>query len=385
MGRQDMACLACIRQIAGEKHMISIRNRVGGTQALVAAGILVCLLAGCTVVGPTAIRSGRLAYNDAITETNSQQLLMAIINNRYEEQIGLLAVASVTANVSVTTSSAVQLGFGDLDDYAGNLVPFSAGSVYEENPTISYIPVSGQRYMLQLMSPVPIKILARFAETMTDPAPIYTALVANINNLHNPDFLISPAEPDPDFSRVVSHLSTLTQAQCLHWIEDPRNHGYSIVIDNYKPTHTARVTELLDLLGLQSLQDGSGRLILPVSLALHGRDNGGIGIITRSVFDLMEILSAAVEVPGHEKASGIATTYPPSGLAGKALRIHHARENPEHAYVRVKHRDYWFYIDETDQPTKQYFRLLSTLWSTTIAESTTKGAAAPVLTVPVSR
>jgi hypothetical protein len=365
--------------------MRSSRHPGSLIQKLLTSCALASLLAGCTVVGPTAIRSGRLAYNEAISETNSQQLLMAIIRNRYEEQIGLLAVASVTANVSIKTSSAIQLGFGDSDDYAGNLVPFSAGSVYEENPTISYIPVAGQRYTLQLMSPLPIMLLARFAETMTDPAPVYTALVANINNLHNPDFLISPAEPDPDFGRVVSHLAVLTQAQCLHWVEDLHNHSFSIVIDNYSPTHTARVTELLDLLGLSALQDGTSRLILPVSLALHGRDNGGIGIITRSVFDLMEILSASVEVPEHEKASGAATMYPPTGLAGKALRIRHATEKPEHAYIKVKHRDYWFYIDETDQPTKRYFRLLTALWSTTIAESTTKGAAAPVLTVPVSR
>ena len=361
------------------------RHSASVVQKLLVSCTLACLLAGCTVVGPTAVRSGRLAYNEAISETNNQQLLMAIIRNRYEEHIGLLAVASVTANVSVKTSSALQFGFGDADNYAGNLVPFSAASVYEENPTISYIPVSGQRYTLQLMSPVPIETLARFVGTMTDPAPVYTALVANINNLHNPDFLISPAQPDPDFSRVVSHLSILTQAQCLHWIEDPRDHGYSIVIDNYAPAHTARVTELLDLLGLPAPQDGTGQLVLPVSLALHGRDNGGIGIITRSVFDLMEILSASIEVPEHEKHSGIAAMYPPTGLAGKALRIRSTTEKPEHAYIRVKHRDNWFYIDETDQPTKQYFRLLSTLWSTTIAESTTKGSAAPVLTVPVSR
>ena len=346
---------------------------------------LACLLTGCTVVGPNAIHSGRLAYNEAITETNSQQLLMAIIHNRYDEQIGLLAVASVTANVRVRTSGAVQLGFGDLDDYAGNLVPFSAGSIYEENPTISYIPVSGQRYTRQLMSPLPINILARFAETMTDPAPVYTTLIASINSLHNPDFLISPAQPDPDFSRVVSLLAILSQAQCLHWIEDPHNHSYSIVIDNYAPAQTTSVTELLALLGLPAQRNGADRVILPVSLALHGRDNGGIGIITRSVFDLMEILSASIEVPEHEKDSGIVTLYPPTGLAGNALRIRHAEKKPEHAYIRVKHRDNWFYIDETDQPTKRFFRLTSTLWSITIAENTTKGAAAPVLTVPVSR
>ena len=54
------------------------------------------------------------------------------------------------------------------------------------------------------------------------------------------------------------------------------------------------------------------------------------------------------------------------------------------AAVAVPYRDGWYFIDETDQATKRFFRLLSALWSVSIAEGTTH-AAAPVLTVPVSR
>jgi hypothetical protein len=45
----------------------------------------------------------------------------------------------------------------------------------------------------------------------------------------------------------------------------------------------------------------------------------------------------------------------------------------------------WFYIDEKDQATKRFFRLLGSLLSVAIAESTANASAAPVLTVPVSR
>ncbi len=55
--------------------MKSSRYPTSIIRKLVTAGLLGCPLAGCTVVGPTAIRSGRLAYNDAINETNNQQLL----------------------------------------------------------------------------------------------------------------------------------------------------------------------------------------------------------------------------------------------------------------------------------------------------------------------
>ena len=98
------------------------------------------LLAGCAVVGPPSIRNGRSVYNDAINDTNNQQLLMAIIRGRYSENASLLAVNSITANFSVATSAGIQFGFGNESNYAGNLVPFSASAVYEENPTVSYAP-----------------------------------------------------------------------------------------------------------------------------------------------------------------------------------------------------------------------------------------------------
>lgn len=356
------------------------------TQKLVVACVLGCLLTSCTTLGPTAIRNGRLAYNEAITETDNQQLLMAVIHNRYSERGNLLAVASVTANVRVTASTGVQLGFGDSDDFEGNLVPFNAGAIYEENPTISYTPVEGEKYTRQLFSPTPVTVLAQFTGTLADPAPFYTALISSVNGIHNPDFLFSPADPDPRFNRFVSIMVTLTQAQRLHWVEDPGQKGsFSVVIDDYAATHAAEVSELLDLLGLAVPKGRSEQVILPVFLALDGRDSGGIGIITRSVYRLVEILSAAIEVPDEDQRNGTATSYPPPGVTGRELRVRRSKTRPEYAAVAVKYRDGWFYIDERDPATKQFFRLMGTLWSVTIAGSTAKGSAAPVLTVPVSR
>jgi hypothetical protein len=135
------------------------------------------------------MHSGRLAYNEAIIETENQQILLTVVRNRYQETSNLLAVSSVTANVSVTTSTGIELGFGDDDNFAGNLVPFSGGVIYEENPTISYVPVGGSQYAQQLMSPVPVATVAQLTSTRINPALFYTALVARVNGIHNPDFL----------------------------------------------------------------------------------------------------------------------------------------------------------------------------------------------------
>jgi len=349
------------------------------------AGVLGALLAGCTVAGPSAVRNGRLAYNQAITETDNQQMLMGVVHSRYDETTTLLAVASVTANVRVTTSTGIELGFGDSDNYAGSLVPFSAGAVYEENPTISYVPVAGAKYAGQLFSPVRVAVLAELTGTLAESDYIFTALIASANGIRNPDFQYASVAPDPHFERFVTLMTTLTQAHRLHWVMDGSKDGaHSLVIEHFAPELTAEVSELLSLLGLPVPPPDATQVVVPVFLALNGRESGGIGLTTRSVGNLVEILAAAVEVPEDDMRRGIAAPYPPPGLAGQHLRVRYSDDKPSGAAVAVPYRDGWYYIDETDRPTKRFFRLLSALWSVSMAEGTAH-AAGPVLTVPVSR
>jgi hypothetical protein len=359
------------------------RSRRG--RALLLAGMVCVLLAGCTVAGPSAVRNGRLAYNRAITETNNQQILMAIVQSRYDEAASMLAVASVTANVTVTASTAIELGFGDSDNYRGGLVPFRAGAIYEENPTISYVPVAGAAYARQVFSPVPVSVLAELTGTMADPTYVFTALIDRANGVRNPDFLYASAGPDPRFERFVALMTTLIQVHRLHWIGDKqRQDAFAIMIDEYVPEFAAEARELLELLELPAPPADGGQVVVTVFLALDGHEAGGIGLATRSVGDLLEILAAAIEVPEEDLSRGIAATFPPAGPAGSKLRVRYSEDEPSGAAVAVPYRDGWFFIDETDRETKRFFRLVSALWSVIMAEGATH-AATPVLTVPVSR
>jgi len=352
---------------------------------ITAASLLAWLATACSVVGPTAISSGRLAYNDAITETDNQQMLNVLVRKRYGERGHLLTVASVTANVSVTTSAGVQAGFGNTSNYRGNLVPFTGGVVYEENPTISYIPVTGEKYLRQLTSPISLALLTQISRTVTDPTPPLLALVSEINGLYNPDFKLTPEDDDPRFDKVIGLIAELTRAHRLHWVQDSdRKEEFSLVIDQSQPRHAALVKELLIDLGLPPARYTAARVVIPVSLALNASEVGGIGITTRSVWDLVEILSAGIEVPAGDLEKGVATAAPPPGRVGRLLRVAYSRDKPDHAYIAIEYRDGWFYIDDRDMTTKAYFNLLGGLWSMTMANAA-GGVAAPVLTVPVSR
>lgn len=362
------------------------RRRPGqSAQYLLLVCAIACITSACTFVGPKAIVSGRLAYNEAITETDNQQMLMVLIHNRYGERGHLLTVASITANVSVTTSAAVQTGFGNSSNYEGNLVPFTGGVIYEENPTISYVPVAGERYLRQLTAPISMTLLTQMTRSLTDPQPALLALVAEVNGVYNPDFDFDGEADTESFVRFSEIVAKLRQAHRLQWVKTVGRPGtFSLVIDQSDKDIAQLVKELLTILGLPKERYTSPQIVIPVSLALNSADKGAIGFTTRSVFDMVEILSARIEVPDIDVKNGVVAPAPPPGLVGKMLRVHHSESQPEHAYIAVEYRDGWFYIDERDLRTKEYFKLLGSLWSLTMAQGVQQNTSAPILTVPVN-
>ena len=343
-------------------------------------GVLLC---SCRAVGPDEIRNSRMAYNEAIIATNNQQLLMVAIHDRYEENASLLMVASVTANMRTTSNAAIEAGFGGGENYRGNLVPFSAGITYEENPTISYVPVAGTKYTSAIMAPVSIAMLAQFAGTLADPSGIYWILVSRVNGIPNPAFSTTPL--DPRFETFVALMAELTEIGCLHWVESKPGE-YAISIDRCGAERATTVTALLELLGVTAPATDAGR-VLRVGLALRRTADTDISFTTRSIVELMQILSAAVDVPQADLDTGAAKRYGPPGPIGTRLHVSFSKDQPEHAAVAVPYRGGWFYIDERDQLTKRFFRLLTTLWTVTLNDNTgtTGPTRAPVLTVPVSR
>jgi hypothetical protein len=172
----------------------------------------------------------------------------------------------------------------------------------------------------------------------------------------------------------------------MQWAADPRKEvEFDVLIRGYSPEYSKATREYLALLGLALPADESKDIVLPVYFAVKGRELGGIGISTRSTSDLIEILRAAIEIPQEHERAGIAVNYPPMGLAGKDILIHSSKNKPKTASLAVKYRGYWFYIEETDQPTKLFYRAVRLFWSISIANSASPRTSAPVWTIPVSK
>jgi hypothetical protein len=366
------------------KRLSYSRNR--RVSMLITICLLLFTLSACARIGSRSISMGRGDYNHAISKTDDEQMLLAIINGCYGDSVSLLAVSGVAANVTFRANAGVNAGFGPEESYSGNLVPFSAGLAYEENPTITYVPVRGTEYLRQVMSPVPLDILILFLRSDINSTKFLLLLAKRINDLQNPDFVYEPSSrPDPRFQRFVELNGELERAGILQWAADPKEEvSFDILISHYSPSLSEKVREYLTLLGLTIPSDESTDIVLPVYLGVKARKLDGIAISTRSTFDLIEILRAAAELPQEHVQEGITIAYPALGPIGKNIHIHTSKDKPKRAAVAVKHRGYWFYIDDSDTQTKLFYWLVKTLWSVSIAEGSNP-TAAPVLTIPVSR
>jgi hypothetical protein len=348
------------------------------TLAAAAAG-----LAGCATVGPEIIRNGRPAYNDAILQTNDEQLLQNIVRLRFGDSLGFLTVSSVTANVSVTASGSVQAGFGSASNYAGNLVPFTGTVSTEQNPTISYQPVSGDRVLRQLMNETPLDIAILLINAAHNHKEAWQAIVRRVNNLRNPDFIDPPVlVSDPRFDEVITLASVLQRRGSLYWVRlAGAQTGYAIVLHTYSPTSTREARRFLELLNVsQPVREGDD-VVVPVQLSAGTPTPGAIAIETRSLFNLMQLAAARIDLPEDMAAASVRYAHPGPGARG--IHIHSATTRPAPALTRVavEFRGHWYYINQSDEDSKHWFTMLQLLASAQVPDTSVVG---PMLTIPVT-
>jgi hypothetical protein len=184
--------------------------------AVIAAALA---LAGCQHVGPSSISMGRPDYNSAIQETSQQQLLENIVRVRDAQMPLVMDVTQINAGLTFQASAGAQVaGIGGqaalqgagravaTSNTAGALsslvVPteaglFSSGVIYQETPTITYTPLTGQPLIAQLSTPITVDFLA----TLPDSDWPITAVMTFAVNYAAPNYL--------DTSTAINALSAL--------------------------------------------------------------------------------------------------------------------------------------------------------------------------------
>ena len=111
----------------------------------------------------------------------------------------------------------------------------------------------------------------------------------------------------------------------------------------------------------------------------------------RTFYSVLNLLAYGVNVPPNDEEERRAFTkdlYDKAVSEGRAVDLSkkfvvHSSEGdrPENAFVAVKHRGTWFYVDDRDHASKRFFNATYDLFNMEIAPSS--GGGGPILTVPV--
>jgi hypothetical protein len=124
------------------------------------------------------------------------------------------------------------------------------------------------------------------------------------------------------------------------------------------------------------------------SFGYSDRPSEKITVTTRSILEVMYLLSKTVSVPEEHAAKGIlAFTHNPDGtlfdwrmVTGDLFKVCVAKHKPRDAYISVKYRGYWYYIDDRDLSSKTTLNLFNELlWLQRVGAS----EGSPILTLPL--
>lgn len=348
------------------------------TRSSLAALPVLAALAGCNIAGPLALSSGRSTYNAVINRTEDEQILSIIVRQRYDETFGMLAVSSVTASIRVGASVGGNVGIGPQSGYEGNLVPLSAGATYEENPTITYVPMGGEEFVERMLAPISAEQTLLLGRMSTDEVEAMRLLVRRANGLANPLFASKP--PAPGFDRFIELFASLREQGVLDVVQSGDGR-FELLCHDYSQEQSGQVDELLSVLGVTLKAGQHHDFTLPLRFFVGSARGDGIDLETPTALEVIEVAASGVEVPGEHLDEGIVRA---SALDAdqRFLVVHASSSRPAHASVAVAHRGWWFYIDARDARSKQSFMILRTLIGLRLDDDV-GGQRAPVLTVPV--
>lgn len=358
-----------------------------------ALGLLACsaspfLLSACSGIGPAALTAGRPTYNEVINQTEDQQILSIVVRQRYDETFGMLAVSSVTASLRFEASAGANIGVGPSSNYEGNLVPLSAGVVYEDNPTISYIPMRGEQFIERMLAPITPEQFLLLSRMGTDQVDVLPLLIRRANGLANP--LYSSVRADPGaFQRFVDLYGDLREHGRADVVLSPpadgRNPELTLFLHDFSDDD-ADVAEFFHLIRVEqaSLPPGEGRagaLALPLRFSVGSSSARGLDLETPSALEIIRAAGLGIDIPQPHQSAGFARPLP-AAAPTPFITIHTSPNRPSEALTAIQHRGWWFYIDARDARSKQGFMILRTLIGLRLDE-TLRGQAAPILTLPV--
>jgi hypothetical protein len=345
--------------------------------------IATTLLAGCTHIGPKTVVVDRFDYSTSIADSWKQQTLLNIVKLRYMDLPVFVDVSSIVAGYSFQTGVSANGVLSSQKAVQGNYVGVGGQAIYTDRPTITYVPLTGEKFLRGLITPIDPKNIFFMLQTGYAADFILGLTVESLNGVRNRSTTGGTVrEADPDFIRALQLMREVQAAGAVGMrVEEDKVKGATGVVffrrGDVTPEITEKSAEVRRLLNLPPEQQ---KFVLTYS-PVRGAE-GELAVNSRSMLQVMAAFASYLDVPEEhlqEHRASPSFQHAGDGTRQDSVQIHSGKEKPDHAFAAVYYRDYWFWIDDGDLRTKR--ALTAVMFFFTLADTGTNEKL-PLITIP---
>ena len=360
------------------------RSLITDYSSLVSLCLLVLtLVTGCTHLGPRTVAVDRFDYSTAIADSWKQQTLLNIVKLRYMDLPVFVDVASVVSGYSMQTGGSLNGTLSSKGAIQGNFLAAGGSAIYTDRPTITYVPMTGEKFLRGLITPIDPKNIF-FMLQAGYPADFLLGLtVEGLNGVRNRSSAGGTArEADPEFVHALELMREVQAAGAVGMrVEEDKLKGSTAVLffrrDDVPADIVEKTAEIRRLLKLPAEPQKFSLTYSPV----RGAENE-LAVNSRSMLQIMGAFASYLDVPeAHLKEHSAMPAFENAAPESRrdAVRIHSGKDKPATAFAAVRYRDHWFWIDDGDWQTKR--ALTAVMFFFTLAE-TGSPERLPLITIP---
>jgi hypothetical protein len=346
--------------------------------------VTVLAMAGCTHIGPTTVAVDRFDYSTAIADSWKQQTLLNIVKLRYMDLPVFVDVANIVSGYSLQTGVSATGVLSSPKAVQGDYASIGGQAVFTDRPTITYVPLTGEKFLHGLITPIDPKRIFFMLQTGFAADFILGLTVESLNGVRNRSATSDGIrEADPEFIRALELIRDiqLVGAFGMRVEEDGAKGSTGVVFfrrDDLPADIAAKAAEVRRLL---KLAPEGQRFELTYS-PVRGADTE-LAVNSRSMLQILTAFASYVDVPAahlEDRSAVPPQIAVPAGERSQGVvQIHSGAQEPANAYAAVRYREHWFWIDESDLQTKR--ALTAVMFFFTLAE-TGAGENLPLVTIP---
>jgi hypothetical protein len=350
--------------------------------------LLVLAAAGCASVGPATVPRDRTDYIAAVADSWKEQTLLNIVRMRYGDAPSFIDVSSVISAYTFQgqVSASGQVASDRTSAVPGGLASLGGVATFSDRPTITYTPLSGDKFTRSLLKPISPSAIFELIQAGFPADAILQMTARSINGLSNRSTVGGETRPaDPEFYALLAALRRLQlSGEVSLRIEKRQGDEVDLLVLTSRRNEQAN-RDLDFVLKTLQLRPGEGGQISLTFGALP-RSGNEIALLSRSMLGVLLEVASGIEVPSAHVSDGRVSASTREASAPDPrdrpfIRIYSGSKAPASCYATVRYRDTFYWIRDDDLASKRFFTFLMMFFS--LAE-TGVAPQAPVLTIPAN-